>query len=386
MQVRKHRKRLLFVVNLDLYFVLHRLPIADAAVRSGYETHIAANMTDQTKILERRGLIVHPLKFDRSSQGLYSNVTAFFEFYRLFKAIKPDIVHLITIKPVIFGGIAARLTRVPAVVSAIPGLGFVFVSRGILAMGRRWIVAWLYRLAFKHRRLRVIFENSSDQNILLKIAKLHVENSVVVPGVGVDTAHYRPRPLPSSMPVAMMASRLLVDKGVREFAQAARCLRESARVAKNARFVLVGELDADNPASLGANELKQWTSRGWLEYWGHSNAMPKVLAAAHVVILPSFYGEGLPRVLCEAAACGRAVITTDHPGCRDAIEPDVSGLLVPVRDAHALANTIEQLLNDPVRCATMGRAGRVLAVRTFDVHRIMSMHTEIYHQLLTETE
>jgi glycosyltransferase involved in cell wall biosynthesis len=148
------------------------------------------------------------------------------------------------------------------------------------------------------------------------------------------------------------------------------------------RFVVVGKPDLDNPHSLHLDELAQWTDESAVELWGHRTDMPEVMASAHVVVLPSYYGEGLPKVLIEAAACGRAVVTTDHPGCRDAIEAGVTGLLVPVRDAEALADAIEKLLSDPVQCAKMGQAGRVLAESAFDEKQVVAAHLQIYQELI----
>ena len=192
-------------------------------------------------------------------------------------------------------------------------------------------------------------------------------------------------PLPIGVPVIVLAARLLAEKGVREFVQSARILRQRSQVGGRARFVLVGEPDLANPGSLRPEELAQWAEDGVVELWGHRTDMPQVMAAAHVVVLPSYYGEGLPKVLIEAAACGRAVVTTDHPGCRDAIVRDVTGILVPPRDAVALANAIEELLIDPVRCANMGQAGRELAESAFDVRQVVAAHLQIYEELMDKS-
>jgi len=174
----------------------------------------------------------------------------------------------------------------------------------------------------------------------------------------------------------------LVDKGVREFVQAAKILRQRGLSEQNVRFVIVGSPDPANPHSLHQDELTGWNEEGIVELWGHRKDMPQVMAAATIVVLPSYYGEGLPKVLIEAAACGRAVITTNHPGCRDAVESGVTGILVPVRDPLALANAIHELLNDPARCAIMGQSGRELAVSAFDVKHVVSAHLKIYQELI----
>ncbi len=379
------RRKLLFVVNVDWFFLSHRLPIALEAMRQGYEVHIATALTDKLTALQSHGLVVHPLSLDRSSTGLWVTGKTIWQILRVCKLVKPDMVHLVTIKPVLLGGLAARLAHVPAVVSTVSGLGFVFVAKGVKAAIRRWLVGSLYGLALGHRNLRVIFQNPDDMACLARLVHLPDRNVTMIRGSGVDLSQYRVMPLPAGVPVVVFASRLLVDKGIREFVQSAKILRQCGLLAQDARFVIVGKPDLANPASLHPDELAQWTEEGVVELWGHRTDMPQVMAAAHVVVLPSYYGEGLPKVLIEAAACGRVVVTTDHPGCRDAIEPGVTGVLVPLRDAVALANAIQELLSDPVRCATMGQSGRELAESAFDVRQVVTVHLQIYQELMDKS-
>ncbi len=368
----------MFVVNTDSFFMSHRLPIALAAIEQGYEVHVATSLTTCEKQMRSLGFIVHPLSLCRRSMNIFSNGRVFFQILRLFFLIKPDIVHLVTIKPVLMGGVAARFTSVSSVVVAISGMGFIFISQGIKARIRRLIVGQLYRLVFSRQGLTVIFQNKDDQASLIKLGQLSKENTRLIRGSGVDLTRYHLAPLPQGQPVVILAARLLIDKGVREFVQAARILKNDGSVA---RFVLVGEPDLGNPATISDNELRQWVSEGVIEWWGLRNDIPQVFTASTLVVLPS-YREGLPKVLIEAAACGRAVITTDVPGCRDAIEPNVTGLLVPVRDSRSLANAIKQLLDNPLLCECMGQAGRKLAERSFDVREVVEQHMHIYDELL----
>lgn len=372
-------RKLLIIVNTDWFFISHRLPIALEALRRGYEVHIATSLSGLEDELQSHGLIVHSLSLDRRSTSFLSNALTFLQILRVLKRVKPDVAHLVTIKPVLLGGLAARIVAPHCVVAAISGLGFVFVSRGLKALVRRWLVGWLYRIALGHENMRVIFQNEEDCASLVRLTRLPQEKVALIRGSGVDLACFSISPLPTGIPVVMMPARLLVDKGVREFVQAARMLK---RAGVKARFVLVGEPDSGNPAGISMDELKQWVSEEAIESWGRRDDMPQVLASSSIVVLPSYYGEGLPKVLIEAAACGRAVVTTDHPGCRDAIEPDVTGLLVPVRDPGALASAIKQLLDDPSRCARMGNAGRALAARAFDVRQVVVAHMQIYEELL----
>jgi glycosyltransferase involved in cell wall biosynthesis len=371
-------KRLLFIVNVDWFFVSHRLPIAVEAVKQGYEVHIATTVTDKLCLLESRGLTVHPLNLHRSRSG-GAVLLEFLEILSLIRKVTPDILHLVTIKPVLLGGIAARFASVPTVVFAISGLGFVFVKSGAIAWLRRKVISFLYRLALGNPNQKVIFQNVDDQSQLSKLVVLPTERSVLIHGSGVDLSLYIMKPPPEGVPKIILAARLLRDKGVREFVCAAKLVNSSEL---RARVVLVGGIDPLNPTSIQQSELDNWKEDGIVELWGYRDDMTEVLSSASIVVLPSYYGEGMPKVLIEAAACGRAVITTDHPGCRDAIEDGVTGLLVPVRNADAIANTVLALLDDPQRCEGMGRAGRKRAEEMFDVKQVVAEHMAIYKELL----
>lgn len=369
---------LMVVVNVDWFFVSHRLPIALAAQQHGYRVHVATGVTDRRAELEAHGLVVHALPLDRGASGPASAWRMSVAMWRVFRAVRPDLVHLVTIKPVLFGGLAARLAGIRSVVAAISGLGYVFVATGPWAALRRLVVSAWYRLVLGSADVVAIFQNTEDRAQLGKATRLPLARSVLIRGSGVDLARHVVQPVPLGVPVVMLAARLLADKGVREFVQAAVLLRRAGCVA---RFVLVGDVDPANPASLARSELEAWSRDGIVECWGHRVDMPQVLAQARLVVLPS-YREGLPKVLLEAAACGRAVVTTDVPGCRDAIEPDVTGVLVPVRDAPALAQAIRALLEDAPRCRAMGLAGRALAERAFDVRQVVAAHLELYARCL----
>lgn len=370
----KINKKLLFIVNVDSFFLSHRLPIATAAIKNGYEVHLATQVTGPCSVLEAYGLIVHPLSLDRSSTNLASLLHLSFQFWRIFKKIQPDIVHLVTIKPVLLGGLIAKVAKIPGVVLAISGLGFVFVSSGMVAALRRWLVVCAYRYLFTYPNLKVIFQNIDDCQMLIRLAKLPLNKVTLIRGSGVDLECYKNTSFPKTKPIVMLAARMLSDKGVREFVAAAQQLSKKNLLA---RFVLVGDIDSKNPNSLSRQEIDNWARQGIVEFWGHQNNMENVIPTAHIVVLPS-YREGLPKVLLEAAACGRPVITTDVPGCRDAINPGVSGVLVPAKDVNALAKAIQYLLLNPALCRTMGREGRVLAEQVFDEKKIVGKHLEIY--------
>jgi glycosyltransferase involved in cell wall biosynthesis len=366
-------QRILFVVNVDWFFLSHRLPVALAARDAGFEVHVATALTGPSEAVERYGFKFHELNIDRKSAGPLQAIKVVWELRSLIKNLKPSIVHLVTIKPVVLGGLAARLAGVPRVVAAISGLGYIFTASGFTAALRRSCVSALYRLALARPGVCVIFQNGDDQALLQHHAAIKSEQVVRIRGSGVDLSAWPLYPYPEDPPIVLMASRLLVDKGVGEFLQAARILHGY----KSVRFVLVGDIDAGNPTSLSRTQIQAWVDEGTIEWWGQRKDMPQVLGMAHVVVLPS-YREGFPKVLIEAAASGRAVVTTNVPGCRDAIEPGRTGLLVDVRNVTALAQAIQTLLDNPEQMRAMGAAGRRFAESAFDVREVIARHLAIY--------
>lgn len=370
--------KLLFVINVDWFFLSHRLPIALKAKQAGFEVHIATGVTDKLSLLESYGFIVHPLALVRDGFGVLNALKTVLELRLIFKAVHPDVVHLVTIKPVLLGGLVARWLRVPALVSAVSGLGFVFTAKGRLAKLLQWMVGRIYTWTFSHHNQTVIFQNPDDRDTLVAASGLSKTKVEMIRGSGVDLSLYEVTPETSGLPVVLLPARLLADKGIFEFVQAARLLRAEGI---SARFVLVGMLDSANPTGISQNQLDDWLAEGIVENWGYRTDMPQVIACANLVVLPS-YREGMPKVLLEAAAAGRAVVTTNVPGCRDAIKPGVTGLLVPVRDAESLAQAIEQLLANPEQRTAMGLAGRKLAEAEFDVRAVIDKHLAIYQRLL----
>jgi glycosyltransferase involved in cell wall biosynthesis len=374
----QNKMRLLFVVNDAAFFVSHRLPLALAAQRGGYEVHVATPQGPGVIEIELHGISHHAISLARSGKEPIAELGSMWAMFRLFRRVKPDLVHLVSIKPVLYGGIAARLARVRAVVAAVSGLGFVFIRPGPSGDRIRFVVARLYRFALRATNLRVICQNLDDREALVELGAVTPEKVVIIRGSGVDVSLYKAELEPEGIPVITMAARLLVDKGVFEFVEAARLLKAKGVIA---RFWLVGDPDPGNPASIGEATIETWKKEGCVELLGSRQDIPSVFARSSVVSLPS-YREGLPKVLLEAAACGRPVVTCDVPGCRDAIEAGVTGLLVPARDANSLAIAIRELIEDePIR-RRMGRAGRQLAEREFAIEKIVDEHLAVYETLM----
>lgn len=370
-------KRVLFVVNDPAFFLSHRLPLGLAARERGYDVHVATGPGAAASEVRAQGFPFHEVPLSRSGRRPDAELRAIAALYKLFRELAPDLVHLVTIKPVLYGGIAARLARVPAVVSAVSGLGYVFIQRGARATATRAAVRAMYRVALGARRGRTIFQNGEDLDDFVAHKSVRRDHTVLIRGSGVDLARFRPTPEPPEPLVVMLPSRMLWDKGVGEMVEAARSLRaKHPRV----RFVLVGDTDP-NPASIPRATLEGWRDEGVVEWWGFRRDMPDVLAQAHVVVLPS-YREGLPKGLIEAAAAGRPIVTSDVPGCREVVRHEDNGLLVPVKDAVSLAAAIDRLLADPDLRRRMGARGRERAVEEFSVEGVVESTMSLYRDLL----
>lgn len=375
-------KTLLIVVNDAAFFISHRLAVAEAARCAGYAVHVATMPGSVTCDISEKGFVHHELPFTRSGKNVFVELLAFFSIVRLLWKVKPDLLHLVTIKPVLYGGLAARFAPVGGVVCAVSGLGFVYMSMGSKAGLVRNVISAMYRLAFGKKNLRVIFQNPDDRDVLLSVGALEAPKVKMIRGSGVDLTLYQALPEPLGLPVVCFAARLLRDKGVYEYIEAVRLLHERG---VKAIFKLVGDPDPGNPTSITDMEIETWRQEARLEVVGFRKDIARLFAASHIVVLPS-YREGLPKVLVEAAACGRAVVTTDVPGCRDAIDPNETGLVVPVKDVIALADAIQRLIEDSVLRQKMGAAGRALAEREFSVEKIAQQHLDVYAELEGDIE
>jgi len=373
--------RLLFVVNNAAFFASHRLCLGLGARDAGYDVHVAAAASPALEALRTHGFAVHAIPLHRRTHDPAREARTAVALVRLYRRLRPHVVHHVTVKPVLYGSIAARLAGVPAVVNAVSGLGYVFLARGALARARRAVVLGAYGLAFGHPNLRVIFQNDDDAALFVDRGLLPPDRVVMIRGSGVDLDRFRPVMPPAGRPVVVLPARMLLDKGVAEFVAAARALR-AAGVA--ARFVLVGEPDPGNPASVSRAQLDAWQAEGVVEWWGARSDMPDVLGASQIVCLPS-YREGMPKVLLEAAAAGRAAVTTDTPGCRDAVDDGVTGLLVPARDAGALAAAIRRLIEDASLRDRMGGAARRRAEALFGEELVVRRTLETYEALRAAT-
>lgn len=371
--------RVLLVVNVDWYFWSHRLSLARALRDAGCEVVVATGVErGYRQAIEREGFRFVPLALQRRMTAPWWELASAWELVRLYRHERPRVVHHVAIKPVIYGSLAARVAGVPAVINTIPGLGYTFLGTGLRGRMLRFGVSFAYRLALADQRVRVIFQNPDDRKMFVERHLVPAGRAVLIRGSGVDVRAFSPSEEPEGVPVVLLASRLLWDKGVREFVEAARKLRGRGQAC---RFVLVGVPDKENPEAVPEATLRAWSAEGIVEWWGLRDDMPAVLRQAALVVLPS-YREGIPKILLEAAAGGRPIVTTDVSGCREVVRDGENGLLVPPRDASSLAEAIATLLRDRSLRERMGRRGREIAVSEFSEEVVIAATLSVYRDAL----
>jgi glycosyltransferase involved in cell wall biosynthesis len=373
--------KLLFLVTEDWYFCSHRLPVARAARDAGFTVLVATRVREHGAAILAEGFALRPIAWKRRRDGFFGHLRALGEIVRLYRSERPDILYHVALKPVLFGGLAARIAfrrdDAPVLVSAIMGLGIGFGATA--ARWRKVVLGWALKRAVG--RGYVITQNSEDRLVLLRLG-LDMTRMSVIPGSGVDTEHFVPLPEPGGPGIAAaLVGRMLKSKGVVDAVAAVRRLRAEGLAVE---LFLAGAPDPDSRDSLSEAELTELAREPGIEWLGHVGDVRDVWARAAIALLPSSYGEGLPKSLLEAAACGRPIVASDIPGCREAFDPGTTGLVVPVHDVAALAHAIAALAGDPALRRQMGEAGRALAVSAFAEGMIARETMTIYRAALFE--
>jgi len=373
--------RILYLVTEDWYFCSHRLPLARAAKKAGHDVIVVTHTSECADLVRAEGFKLIPINFPRSLRRPWQDIGTLFSLLKIYRQERPDIIHHVALKPVVYGSLMALYagrSKPHVIVNALTGLGFVFTSQSLFARTMRILVIPQLRFLLRRENNHVILQNSDDRKMLVSLGLVNPDRISLIRGAGVDTETFKPHPEADGSPVVMLVSRILRDKGVEEFVQAAgRLLAEGVQ----ARFVLVGDADPENPSSLSRRKLEKWHAEGVVEWWGKQENMPEIYHQTHIVCLPS-YREGLPKVLLEAAASGRPIVATDVPGCREIVIDGDNGLLVPVRDASALAGALKKLIECPDMRKQMGARGRALVERGYSEGKIVRETLELYGRLL----
>lgn len=376
---------ILYLVTEDWYFCSHRLPIARAARSAGAHVIVATRAGAHAGLIEREGFDLVPLPWRRRSTRLLDEARSLVAIWQLYRRRRPDLVHHVAVKPVVYGGLAARFAGRPTQVNAIAGLGYLETSRQLRARLLRGVFNGVLRFAWRGNNVHAIVQNPDDVAALTGSRLLDPSRVHAIRGSGVDVARFTPAPEPSGVHGRLRAAyvgRLLWSKGIRELVEAARLLR--ARGAP-VDVHLVGEPDPENPESVPGPVLRQWIAEGVVGWQPWTDDVPAVWRDAHLAVCPS-YREGLPKSLLEAAACGRAIVASDVPGCREIAREGVNALLVPARDAPALALAIEKLSRDGDLRRRMGEAGRALVEREFAEPIVVASTLELYRRLVASPD
>jgi glycosyltransferase involved in cell wall biosynthesis len=373
--------KVLYIVNVDWFFISHRLPLAIEAKKRGYEVFVLAGDTGVGASLKSFDITFIPWNISRSGTNFFKEIQAIAQLFKVFRHIKPHLVHNVGVKAVIYGSLASQLFR-KSYINALAGMGFAFTADTLKAQILRVIIKRFFVFIFKSKKSLLILQNEDDKKWFLENGYIDSSKLRLIKGSGVNLNDFKLVSEPTSIPpIVCLPSRMLWDKGIGEFIEAIRILKTYGL--KNIRFVLAGGIDTENPAKIPQKQLQEWVSEGIVEWWGYQTDMPNLLSKVTIVVLPS-YKEGLPKVLLEAAAIGRAIITTDVVGCREIIKHDYNGILVPPQNAEVLAEAISKLLNDSELRKRYIENGFELVKQNFTIETVTEQTFNLYDELLTE--
>lgn len=366
--------RILLTANTDWYLYNFRLALAKFLRDQGHTVFMAAPTGKYTPRLQHEGFGWHAWELGRQSMNPVGELRSIRILLHIVQSVQPQVLHNHTIKPLLYGSLVGRLVRIPAIINSVTGRGYVFISRDRRARWLRRMLLPVYRLALQNPQSGGIFENSTDLDFFIEHRLIPPDRAWLIKGVGVDPERFYPTPEPPGVPQIVFPARMLWDKGVGVLIEAARILKSR----REANFVLVGEPDPGNPASISADQLESWQADGLIEWRGWQTDMPAVYQDSHIVVLPTMYGEGVPTVLLEGAASGRPLIATDIPGCRQIVYPGENGFLIPPGDSSALADALEKLIRDPALRGRMGSISRQIVLRQFTHAQVNAETLAVY--------
>ncbi len=374
-------KKILFLVSEDWYFCSHRLELGRALVEQGAKVSVVTRIGEHRDTIIRAGIRVIPFNLARSGRNPFRGLFNIIQLIWIYLRERPDIVHHVALKPTLYGAFAAWITRRPIVVNALGGMGYVFISDGLFARAVRVFLGFAFRFLMNRTNSRTILQNPDDIALYQDKVGAHRRNLIQIKGSGVDLAKFTPSPELDEPPVAVCVSRMLWDKGIGELVYAARILKQRG-IALTVR--LVGPTDA-NPASIPAETLDNWHRQGIVEIAGPRTDIVGEYANAHIAVLPS-YREGLPKSLLEAAACGRPMVASDVPGCREVCRDGDTGLLVPPHSVEPLAEALEKLAADKPLRQKMGKQAREMAEAEFGIDVVIAATVDLYLKIISQID
>lgn len=370
--------KLFYVCNIDTFFISHRLPLAIRAIEQGYDVTLISAKKDKSNILSSYGIRHIEFPFERAGTNPFHEFRCILKLYKIYRKYKPDIIHHITLKACLLGSLAAKASKNKHVVNAISGFGYSFT--GSNAKFVRTIILHLIKIAFKSNTFTFILQNPDDFNYIKSLRIVPENNVFLIKGSGINLETYGySLPLEKDHLAILFPARILIDKGVLEFLEAAKTLKKH-HLKKRIKFILAGDCDQDNPSVLKEEILKQYLESGYIDWIGFQDNMYDVYKNADIVVLPS-YREGLPKSLIEACAVGRPIITTDVPGCRECVIDGYNGFLIPVKNSNAIATKLFILIDNESLRLQMGKCGREFAEREFSIENVVNKHFEIYNTI-----
>lgn len=373
------KKKLFIVVNQDFFFLSHRLPIGVTAKDAGYDVTIVSEDTGVSDKIREAGLKTINLPINKAGTNIKDEIKTFFFLYKLFRREKPDIVHLVGLKTMLWGSLACRLAGIKAMVSAVCGLGVLFDEEHAHSFMTRSILKVL-RVTHKKKRLAVIFQNNDDKAIFLNAKIMKEEQCAFTNGSGINLQNYDYTPEPTDGLIRIIfTARMVEDKGTLILIDAAKKLE--AEYKGKVQFLLCGGLDT-NPNGITKEMLESRCDGEYIQWLGHRKDVLELLKQSHIMAFPSWYREGLPKSVIEAEAIGRPVVTTDSVGCRDTVVDGKNGYMIPIKDSDALAMALKKLIDNPERRQTMGKNAREFAVKRFDIKDVVKVHMDVYDNIL----
>ena len=351
--------------------------MVEAAVDAGYEVAIATKINKHRKTLEDRGMRIFEWELHRGSLNPIKEIIAILRLSKILSVFKPHIIHAVAQKPVIYAGLARKIYNQTSFVGTLGGIGFVFTSKSFKAAILKPLLKFLLKLALTGEKTRLILQNKDNINTINKVNIINKSHIRLVKGAGVEIKKYVPSKIPLKTTIVVLPGRMLRDKGVREFVRVAE--RIKARNMK-ARFVLVGNVDLDNPESIKQSQIDKWVEYGIIENWERCDEMEKVYKKSSIICLPS-YNEGLPKVLLEAGSSSRPIIAFDVPGCREVVKNNVNGILVEFGNEHLLEKALVKLINNKKLCEKMGKNGREIVENYFSSEIINAQTFNIWNEV-----
>ncbi|MEX0660715.1 MAG: glycosyltransferase family 4 protein [Candidatus Woykebacteria bacterium] len=372
------RKKLFIVVNVDWFFLSHRLPIALGAQKQGFEVTVLTQDTGRVKEIESYGIKVVNIPFERSGTNIFKELNVIKKLIKTFKNDKPDIIHNVAMKASIYGSIAAKFSKSGNVINAISGLGFIFSDgkRGFLKL----ILQNLMKFSFKQPNVSFIFQNPEDFELFKSYSFASDKNSITIKGSGIDLDEFRyNQPMVNGKIVISLAARMLKDKGIQEFKEASEILKDE--YFEKVSWLLIGPTDQDNPSNISRSKLENMNEPGYFEWIGYQDNIADHYKKSDIVMLPS-YREGLPKSLIEACAIGRPIITTTAPGCNECVDEGYNGFKVPIKDSKSLAEKSRTLIENKEMRLEFGKNSRIKAEKEFSIENVVEKTLGLYRELL----